>query len=502
MKKNKSRGFLKMGIALVLSYTVYIVCHWSTEVFGVGLDQIIFTLTNPLKGADNSTFFTAVKVCLPRIIIFTLLFLGITYFIKKCVPFALIIKLKKRSLNIDVKKALKKLLAIISILSVIATLFYANFKYDFVEFIKNKIVTTQIYDQYYVDPQEVNIKLKEEGKYKNLIHIYLESMETTYTSKENGGVQEADYIPNLVKLANENITFSDKEGLGGFNCVDGTGYTMGALMATTAGIPYAFPVGANSMGERQRFASGLTNLGDILDKFGYNQEFLCGSDGNFAGRDIYFSQHGNYEVFDYHKAVEEGLIDKNHWVWWGYEDWHLYDIAKLRILEMAEKDQPFNYTMLTVDTHHIGGHICYYCKNQYNVPTANVISCADWQLGQFIEWCKEQDFYEDTVIVITGDHPRMDTFLVEGIDYNDRTIYNCFMNCSTQEDTVTKNRTFTSMDIFPTVLSAIGFEWDGDRLALGTNLFSSQQTLAEEVGLEYLNQEVSKNSKYYLKNFQ
>ena len=39
-------------------------------------------------------------------------------------------------------------------------------------------------------------------------------------------------------------------------------------------------------------------LAGILEQNGYQQEFLCGSDSNFAGRAKYFKQHGNYEVFD------------------------------------------------------------------------------------------------------------------------------------------------------------------------------------------------------------
>ena len=37
----------------------------------------------------------------------------------------------------------------------------------------------------------------------------------------------------------------------------------------------------------------------------------------------------------------------------------------------------------------------------------------------------------------------------------------------------------------------------GDRLALGTNLFSDLPTLAERVGLDVLNEEISKHSDFY-----
>lgn len=131
----------------------------------------------------------------------------------------------------------------------------------------------------------------------------------------------------------------------------------------------------------------------------------------------------------------------------------------------------------------------------------NVLACSDRLLMEFIEWCKQQDFYEDTVIVISGDHPRMDTIFVDGVDYVDRTVYNCFVNTDKTVALSQKNREFTTMDMFPTVLSAMGFEIEGDRLGLGTDLFSSRQTLAEELGYSYFQEELSRSSLYYVTHF-
>jgi phosphoglycerol transferase len=120
---------------------------------------------------------------------------------------------------------------------------------------------------------------------------------------------------------------------------------------------------------------------------------------------------------------------------------------------------------------------------------------------EFVEWCRQQEFYEDTVIVITGDHPRMDTYLVNGISYYNRTVYNCFINSEITAEQDVKSRTFTPVDMFPTVLRALGFQIEGDRLGLGVDLFSSKKTLAERKGIEWMNQEISKSSDYYVSRF-
>lgn len=366
------------------------------------------------------------------------------------------------------------------------------------------------YENYYVDPNTVEITDNDHNA-KNLICIYLESMETTYASKLDGGEQEKiNYIPKLTELAKDNLSFSDGDALGGFRSINGTGWTMGALMGTTSGVPFSLAVfGENSQnrqGKDGTFVNGLTTIGDVLNAKGYKQEFLCGSDAAFGGRKTYFTVHGNYEIFDYFTAIEEGYIAEDYKVWWGYEDEILYKIAKDEILELASGDEPFNFTMLTVDTHRPSGYRCNICKSKHPYNSANVIDCADTQLYAFIEWCQEQDFYEDTTIVIMGDHPRMDKNLVSTVDMYDRTIYNCIINSVIEPEGDTKNRMFTSLDMFPTVLAAMGFEIEGERLGLGTNVYSTTPTLCEEmgegkVGYDMLEAEVMKYSEYYKKKF-
>ena len=129
-----------------------------------------------------------------------------------------------------------------------------------------------------------------------------------------------------------------------------------------------------------------------------------------------------------------------------------------------------------------------------------MVACTDRLVAEFVAWCQQQPFYKDTAIVITGDHPRMDTYLVDGASYYDRTVYNCFINSAVSGEELT-GREFTHMDIFPTTLAALGYHIDGECLGLGTNLFSGQPTLAEEKGFDWVQGEVSKSSRYYLETF-
>ena len=63
----------------------------------------------------------------------------------------------------------------------------------------------------------------------------------------------------------------------------------------------------------------------------------------------------------------------------------------------------------------------------------------------------------------------------------DRKVYECFINADVAPDAPDPStRLFSHMDLFPTMLSAMGFQIEGDRLGLGVNLFSQQSTLVEQ----------------------
>ena len=80
-----------------------------------------------------------------------------------------------------------------------------------------------------------------------------------------------------------------------------------------------------------------------------------------------------------------------------------------------------------------------------------------------------------------------------------RKVYNVFIN--TEVEPVSEiNRKFTTLDMFPTVLASLGAEIGGERLGLGTNLFSDMPTLAERYGYEELFAELNKKSRFYDNN--
>ena len=343
---------------------------------------------------------------------------------------------------------------------------------------------------------------------RNLVYIFLESMEATYASKDAGGGMDFNCIPELTKLAEENTNFSNSDKLGGGYPLYGGTWTMAGIFSQTSGIPIKNAELVDDvnalLASQSVFSSQAKNLDDILEEAGYNQCFMIGSDATFGGRRTYYHSHANgkTEIYDYYASINNGQIPEDYYVWWGHEDQILFSNAQQKLTELAAKEEPFHFAMLTVDTHCEDGYVCEQCQSEFgDNQYANVMACSSRQLDAFIKWMQEQSFYENTTIILCGDHLTMDSDFCNEVceDYN-RSVYNVFINlpegldCSFEK---THNREFSTLDMFPTTLAAIGAKIKGNRLALGVNLFSDEPTLIEQYGQNEVNQELMKKSSFY-----
>ena len=375
---------------------------------------------------------------------------------------------------------------------------------ELTDYVWGILTRSRLYEEEYVSPDSVQITFPEEKR--NLVYLMLESMETTYLPEELEGGSDVNLIPELTQLAQEGVNFSHNDTVGGFHATNGASWTIGAIVAQTAGIPLKTPEGIsdwqNGYGKDGIFLPGVKSITGILDEAGYHTTFLCGSDANFGGRKTYYATHGMDHIYDIYTARKDGIVPKDYFVWWGMEDKYLFEYAKQELTEISQQDEPFAFTMLTVDTHHIGGYQCTYCTDEVEETYEQAISCSSRQVLEFVNWLKEQPFWDNTTVVITGDHLSMDNGYFQrnvDADYN-RMVYNCILNAPVSSDN-TKNRDYCAVDLFPTTLAALGCTIEGDRLGLGVNLFSDLPTLAEEMGFDRFNTELGQASDYYIEHF-
>lgn len=376
---------------------------------------------------------------------------------------------------------------------------FFTFSLDVIGYVGAITTDSNLIEQHYVNPNSVELKYPKQKR--NLIYIFLESMEVTFSDPQAGGPITDNFIPELTQLAQENVNFSNDEDVGGALSFTGTTWTAAAMVTQTSGVIVQIPLTAETYGGENEYIPGLVSIGEVLQDAGYQNTLLLGSHAGFAGRDSYFSEHGNYHIIDTVSLKEEGRLPQDYDEWWGYEDEKLFAYAKEELTRLAQNDQPFNFTMLTCDTHFPDGYVCRLCPEQYQEQYPNVLRCSAMQVMEFIRWIQSQDFYENTTIVLCGDHLTMDPdFLKKADEEYVRTIYNCFINAPVKP-AAEKNRQFGTFDMFPTTLAALGVQIEGNRLGLGTNLFSNTKTLCETYGFDFLNAELQKNSDFYNESF-
>lgn len=476
-------AFLLFLIGLILMFAALWVC---TTWGDITMESVIFVMTNPVQGTESDIILALIFKCIiPVVILFSAsIFVYIKWMRSKSKKYMRILVLSGVLFSAIGITALWK-------------------KVDFGVYLKGIMSDSSFIEDNYADPKEVSVEFPE--KKRNLIYIIMESMEVTYSSKSDGGDEDENLIPNITQMMKDNYSFSGRDGkLQGASSMYGTGWTMGGTFAESSGLPLIIPIRNNSMDMQESFFPNTRTLGDILKDNGYRNIYLIGSDVEFGGRKLYYTTHGDYEIEDYNFAKKNGRIPDDYMVFWGYEDEKLYQFAREDLNELSKSGDPFCLTMLTVDTHFDDGYKCRLCENNHEDQYMDVISCADRQVGEFVNWCQKQDFYENTTIVVVGDHPTMDRDYCHHVDdsYPRRVVYtviNPADKCLTEGSGYEKKREYSTFDMFPTTVSALGAEIEGNRLGLGTDLFSDTETLLEKYGYDKMDEELRGSTKYMYK---
>lgn len=482
-------------IIFFVSFLLAFFTIWLNEKLGeIPFDQLLFHILVSSEGTNRDVFYTFFKDFLPFLLIYILFS---NQFFKE-VPL-ISIRLAKKEVEFSIfpfKIKNQKIYIFLSSIIFFFIIIFTMFKLHVFGYIENQLNLSKLYEENYIFPSDVNLVFSENKR--NLIYIYMESMESSYANYKLANGEVVNLIPNLTNLANLHINFSNNTGLGGASQAPGTGWTIAGIVAQTAGIPLVIPIDSNLLSNYEKILPNIITIGDILESQNYNQAFLLGSNAKFGGRDTYFKDHGNYEILDYIYAKKTGKIDKDYLVFWGYEDKKLFEFAKDELMKLSKKAEPFNLTILTVDSHFYDGYLDDECDLKYDSSYANAIYCSDKKIGEFIEWASSQDFYTNTTIILAGDHLTMNNNFFNAD--TSRSIYSVIINSDTFSNNI-KNREFTMFDMFPTTLASLGVKIEGNRLGLGVNLFSNEKTLTESLGKETFYNQLLLKSKLYNKFF-
>lgn len=374
-----------------------------------------------------------------------------------------------------------KKMRLLILLTVLGLFSYTFRLYDYIRGIDS---TSELYEREYKMSN-----LRHPAQKRNLIVLYLESIEKGYSDYDGKGT---NLIPNLTGLAAENVSFDNFRQLA---------YTNATISAQAAGL---CAVGYKAEPDIRNLKAILNNTlnnavcySDILADAGYNTYFMKGALLEFSGTGDLVKQHGFSKAEGFNELKERLNIHNNDREW-GIDDRLMYQEAQKQILELAKEDKPFLAVLTTLDTH---SPMTFdkYCPAEYN-DARDVIKCADLLAADFVHWVQEQDFYQNTTIIVIGDHIALENN-VPGYSPKERQIFNVLINPIA--GLTPQQHQWTTLDIAPTVLEAIGY--DSPLFGLGRSLWQKKPTLYEKYGDE-LDFEFSKSSKFYKKlnspNFQ
>lgn len=480
--------FLFLGVA-AFSGTI-----WGKAAFGdLSPDQIIINLNSPIEGTDTGVYVSCLEGPVLLTVTMTVLFCIAVFPCRS-------IAIKNTKLKIG-ELAVRIISFLLALAILVGGCFYGIKQFDLITLFASYFNDSPYIQDNFVDPNDAKITFPE--KKRNLIHIYLESMENTFFSKELGGYFDENLMPDLAELAKEGYSFShqDKGLFGGPPRTTGCNWSVASMVNMSAGIPMKVPTDRNAYGAENNFLPGATTLGDILHEQGYEQSVMFGAEASFGGLDFFFTSHGNFNIYDYKAAKELGWIPEDYKAFWGYEDDKLYEFAKTELTRLSETGKPFHFVMETADTHAPDGYLSKHAEKKFDTQYANCIYYSQAEAVEFVRWIQDQPFYENTTIVLIGDHLSMSKSFCGNIKGYKRTCFNLFINVPKELQSIDEsrlyNRDWANFDMFPTLMACLNVEFDGNRLGIGTNLFSDEKTLFERDGYKFVDEELKNRSNFY-----
>lgn len=314
---------------------------------------------------------------------------------------------------------------------------------------------------------------------------------TAFKSLQN----KTNLIPNLTSLANSHINFSTTDSFGGIMQVKNTSPTIAGTSSYMCGVPLNARIG--NYFNMQNFLSSASCISDILHNLGYHQMALLGYDSRFAGSAGFFRTH-HINAIDFHNFKEMLNINNDNLNdfsgFWGIKDSLVFDYAK-KYLSQIDSTKPFALYIPTADTHFPEGYVDKdYCKG-LDTTYNSAIKCNDKIISDFVFWVQRQDFYENTTIVIVGDHLSMkQNYFKENAP---RFVFNIFINPSFSKNPsadLIKNRKLSHFDITALILDSLNIKTKA--FGLGRNPLY-QKTLLEIYGIEEFNKLITQDSRLY-----
>ena len=331
---------------------------------------------------------------------------------------------------------------------------------------------------------------------RNVIVVFLESFNEEYSRKPEVKVNDDDavkfdnFIEGYVQRWTQGALFSAFTGVHIHYLSDFFRYKAGFKIKKFESLyNVKYSENSNDLGEIYNFYTPkIDSLGKIAKEHNYQNLFIQGTSVDFSGTRDFLLNNGfdKDNIYGYDELINKvNIKNVSGTMLYGIDDEKVYSIFKDKISKLDET-KPFLAVMFTVDLHITG-------DDDIENNIGKIVKQSIYNLNDFIEWFKKQDFYENTTLVVIGDHNRMG----RGIETGGK-IYNAFFNLPDRlKENINEKRTFNQIDVFPTILEIMGFDLEHKQAGVGVSLFSDKKTIAERYSYDEQKNIFSKYDDFY-----
>jgi len=220
----------------------------------------------------------------------------------------------------------------------------------------------------------------------NLVIILQESLGATFV-ESLGGVP---VTPNLEKLKEQGIWFEQLYATGT--------RSVRGIEAVVTGFQ---PTPADSTVKLSKSQKNFFSIAALLEKQGYNTEFIYGGESHFDNMRSFFLGNGFNHIVDqkdYKNPVFSGS--------WGVSDEDLLNKTHEQLMAHHNAGKPF-FTLAFSSSNHAPFEFPDGRIELYEQPKAtdnNAVKYADYAIGEFFKKAQQSPYWKDTVFLVVADH--------------------------------------------------------------------------------------------------
>ena len=478
MNKTGKFFYIFRFFAIFLAIALVSLPPWLHQNFGktVLFDNVIFHMligTDALIGTDHQIIQSFINEVI-------LLSLGIALLVE----FALFVLKKYEHKKLMYYTCLLEKKSILAGIFLVAAI-DSGFSLGATQYVYQQAASKDYFSAYYTRP---GLVLNHNSKKKNLIILYVESLEQTLTNKELFG-------KNLIETIDDLPGITVKK----FVAAPGTGWTIAGMVASQCAIPLKPPPFTNRISRINYFLPNLTCIGDILASQGYNQYVFVGSDLNFAKVDTFYKNHGYQYLHGLHEFANEGMSPSLFTGWGkGLNDDTVLDEAFKHIIKAAKSTKPFNVVIITSDNHTPNGMPSPRCRQtEKDNGFIGAYQCSSRFVAAFIKKLQDSGVLKNTTLILMGDHPFMAKPEYAKYFPNPRYVYFKIIDPNFKKEPT--RDTMTHFDVAPTILDLLNIHTStAQKFGLGVSIFADKsQTPYKKLFDAVTNQSILNPSKTY-----